>query len=155
MSDLYQDDGEDIFWPSDASCAAQEQDGLWSRFADRSNRDVVDSGEGLARTWETVRSYAERAGVDIDGVNVEVVDDPEVIRYLDLVEAMARTDAVGIQLGPAAFVDEETLVRTLAHERVHVTQYQQGRVDSDTERLEAEAYAAEDAYVRSWRGADQ
>ncbi|MCU7722221.1 hypothetical protein ODJ79_00680 [Actinoplanes sp. KI2] len=65
---------------------------------------------------------------------------------------LARTDSFGVQLGPAAFQDEETLVRTLGHESVHVVQYQHGRVTSVTGPLEDEAYAAEDGFVVTWRG---
>ncbi len=65
--------------------------------------------------------------------------------------AIARTDDMGIQLGPAAFQDPETLVRTLAHEAVHVQQYQQGVVNSITDANEEEAYAAEDGFVATWR----
>ena len=56
-----------------------------------------------------------------------------------------------MQLGPAAFQDEETLVRTLGHESVHVRQYEDGVVSTTTGPLEAEAYAAEDAFVENWR----
>jgi hypothetical protein len=64
---------------------------------------------------------------------------------------VARTDDLGVQLGPAAFQDEETLVRTLGHESVHVRQYEDGVVSTGTPALEDEAYAAEDAFVETWR----
>lgn len=155
LAEAYRDDAEDIFDPvADGDSAGGRQPDLYSRSPGRSNRDLLDNPSGLDATTETVRTYAEQAGVDLRDVAVEVADDPDVIRYLDYVGAMARTDALGIQLGPAAFVDEETLVRALAHERVHVTQYREGRVDTDTQRLEDEAYAAEDAVVERWRGAE-
>jgi hypothetical protein len=51
---------------------------------------------------------------------------------MDFQGAVARTDHLGVQLGPAAFQDEEILVRTLGHERIHVRQYRDGRVTSIT-----------------------
>lgn len=80
---------------------------------------------------------------------MESADD---IAYLDFQGAVARTDSIGVQLGPAAFQDEETLVRTLGHESVHVVQHHQGRVTTMTGPLEDEAYAAEDGFVATWRG---
>ena len=73
------------------------------------------------------------------------------IAYLDFQGAVARTDSFGVQLGPAAFQNEETLVRTLGHESVHVVQHQQGRVTTMTGPLEDEAYASEDDFVDTWR----
>lgn len=117
-----------------------------------SNREVAESDLGLPRTLDTVEHYARAAAVDLEGIEVEVVDDAETIDYLDYMEAVARTDHLGVQLGPAAFQDEETLVRTLGHESVHVQQYREGRItDSLTESLEAEAYAAEEEFVEHWR----
>ncbi|GAA2709533.1 WXG100 family type VII secretion target [Micromonospora olivasterospora] len=125
---------------------------LHSRAGTLSNREVMDAGgPPLPMSRETIDHYARLAGVDLDGVDVQVVTMPDDITYLDFTGAIARTDPLGVQLGPAAFQDEETLVRTLAHERVHVEQYRQGRVDSVTGPLEDEAYAAEEAFVDNWR----
>ena len=125
---------------------------LHSRSGALSNREVLDQDVGLPRTPETVQSYAELAGVDFRGAPVEIVESADDIAYLDFQGAVARTDSFGVQLGPAAFQDEETLVRTLGHESVHVVQYQQGSVTSMTGPLEDEAYAAEDGFVATWRG---
>jgi hypothetical protein len=125
---------------------------LHSRSGALSNREVLDQGVGLPRTPDTVQHYAERAGVDFRGAPVEIVESADDIAYLDFQGAVARTDSFGVQLGPAAFQDEETLVRTLGHESVHVVQYQQGSVTSVTGPLENEAYAAEDGFVATWRG---
>jgi uncharacterized protein YukE len=124
---------------------------LHSRSGALSNREVLDQGVGLPRTTETVQRYAELGEVDLRGTNVEIVESADDIAYLDYQGAVARTDDLGVQLGPAAFQDEETLVRTLGHESVHVRQYEAGRVTSMTGPLEDEAYAAEDAYVQNWR----
>jgi hypothetical protein len=125
---------------------------LHSRSGALSNREVLDQDIGLPRSPETVQHYAELAGVDFRGAPVEIVESADDIAYLDFQGAVARTDSFGVQLGPAAFQDEETLVRTLGHESVHVIQYQQGNVTSVTGPLEDEAYAAEDGFVATWRG---
>jgi uncharacterized protein YukE len=125
---------------------------LHSRSGVLSNREVLDQGVGLPRTPETIQHYAERAGVDFHGAPVEIVESADDIAYFDFQGIAARTDSLGVQLGPAAFQDEETLVRTLGHESVHVVQYQQGRVTSMAGPLEDEAYAAEDGFVATWRG---
>ena len=124
---------------------------LHSRSGALSNREVLDRNVGLPRTAETVRHYAELAGVDFHGAPVEVVDSADDIAYLDFQGAVARTDSFGVQLGPAAFQDEETLIRTLGHESVHVRQHLDGRVTTVTGPLEDEAYAAEDGFVATWR----
>jgi hypothetical protein len=80
-----------------------------------------------------------------------VVESADDVAYLDFQGAVARTDSFGVQLGPAAFQDEETLVRTLGHESVHVRQHQEDRVTTMTGPLEDEAYQAEDGFVAAWR----
>jgi len=124
---------------------------LHSRSGGLSNREALDQDVGLPRTAETVQHYAELAGVDFRGSPVEIVESPDDIAYLDYQGAVARTDSFGVQLGPAAFQDEETLIRTLGHESVHVLQHQDGRVTTVTGPLEDEAYAAEDGFVDTWR----
>ncbi|WP_216912440.1 hypothetical protein [Nocardia noduli] len=100
---------------------------------------------------DTIEEYARLAGIDLRGAKIEILDDADTISYLDFQCAIARTDAQGVQLGPAAFQDPETLVRTLAHENVHVRQYAEGKINSVTRGLEEGAYAAEDAFVETWR----
>lgn len=124
---------------------------LHSRSGALSNREVLEQDVGLSRTPETVHHYAELAGVDFRGSPVDIVESPDDVAYLDFQGAAARTDAFGVQLGPAAFQDEETLVRTLGHESVHVRQHQEGRITTVTGPLEDEAYAAEDGFVTAWR----
>jgi uncharacterized protein YukE len=125
--------------------------GLHSRAGALSNREVLNRNVGLPRTAETIQRYAELAGVDFRGAPVEVVESADDIAYLDFQGAVARTDSLGVQLGPAAFQDEETLVRTLGHESVHVRQHQEGRITTMTGPLEDEAYAAEEEFVAEWR----
>ncbi|GAA2909617.1 hypothetical protein Acy02nite_25100 [Actinoplanes cyaneus] len=134
-----------------ASPAAPRGVSLYSRPGALSNREVLEQDVGLPRTAETVQHFAEMAGVDFRGVPVEVVESADDIAYLDFQGAVARTDSLGIQLGPAAFQDEETLVRTLGHESVHVRQHEDGRITTMTGPLEDEAYGAEEGFVETWR----
>lgn len=133
----------------------EARDDLFSRPAALSNREVLEKDAGLPRTMETVDRYAELAGVDFHGAKVDILDperDADTIAYLDSQGAAARTDEWGVQLGPAAFADEETLVRALGHEATHVEQLRNGRLDTDVrEQWEQEAYAAEEQYVERWR----
>ncbi len=124
---------------------------MYSRSGALSNREVLEGNIGLPRTMETVEHYAHLAGVDLRAAKLEITEDADTIRYLDFQDAIARTDDLGVQLGPAAFQDEETLVRTLAHEAVHVRQYADGTISSRTAALEKEAYDAEDGFVATWR----
>ncbi|MEV4276891.1 WXG100 family type VII secretion target [Actinoplanes xinjiangensis] len=124
---------------------------LYSRSGALSNREVLEQNVGLPRTADTVQRYADMAGVDFRGVPVEVVESADDIAYLDFQGAVARTDSLGVQLGPAAFQDEETLVRTLGHESVHVRQHEDGRITTMTGPLEDEAYGAEEGFVETWR----
>jgi hypothetical protein len=134
-----------------ASSAAPRGVSLYSRSGALSNREVLEQNVGLPRTTDTVQRYAEMAGVDFRGSTVEVVESADDIAYLDFQGAVARTDSLGVQLGPAAFQDEETLVRTLGHESVHVRQHEDGRITTMTGPLEDEAYEAEEGFVETWR----
>jgi len=121
---------------------------LFSSGSAVSNADVVNSGIGLARTFETVSDVAARAGVDLANSEVKIIEDPEYLRYLDSAGACACApyELPGeIHLGPASFIDEETLAATLAHEAVHVLQYAAGYVPESggREAMEAAARAAE------------
>jgi hypothetical protein len=121
---------------------------LFSSGSAASNADVVKSGAGLARTLATVSDVAARAGVDLVNSEVKIIEDPEYLRYLDSVGACACApyDLPGeIHLGPASFIDEETLAATLAHEAEHVLQFAAGYVpgSGDLEAMEAAARAAE------------
>ncbi|ROT32291.1 hypothetical protein [Micromonospora sp. HM5-17] len=127
--------------------------GLHSRRTAITNQEVLRQGIGLPRTMETVLHHAELAGIDLQDVDVEIVEDTDTLRYFDFMGACARTDDLGIQLGPAAFVDAETLVRTLGHESIHVQQWRDNRVNSNVVALEEEAYAAEDGFVERWQRA--
>jgi hypothetical protein len=128
--------------PADQNQLAQLAE-LYSRTGSLSNREVVEQGVGLPRTQEMVELYTRLAEVDFRRAPVEIVEDADTIAYLDHMGATARTDDLGVQLGPASFHSEELLVRTLGHEAVHVRQYQEGRINSNTEPLEGEARGVE------------
>lgn len=95
---------------------------------------------------ETVQAVANKAGVNLEGVKVHIVEGSDEINYLDLQGACACTDPRGeMRLGPASFSTEEDLAATVAHELTHVQQYASGvEVSTATlTALEAEAEAAE------------
>ncbi|MFJ8913019.1 toxin glutamine deamidase domain-containing protein [Amycolatopsis sp. NPDC102389] len=133
---------------------------LFSRRAARSNQDILDSGDGLPRTQETVARTAEAAGIDLTGVHVQLVEAPEVIEYFDEVGACASTPpesgGTAIWLGPASFADVETLVAVLAHEMTHVRQLRAGITPTEQTResLEEEAEASEAPALERFRNHD-
>jgi hypothetical protein len=114
---------------------------------------MLTSGAGLPRTLATVRAIAARFEVDLEGIIIRIIDQhPEYadyIRYLDAESACACTPhelaGAQIDLGPASFYDDDTLARTLIHERTHVAQLRaHGPPDpSELPELEREAYASE------------
>jgi hypothetical protein len=120
---------------------------LFSRKPEMSNAEVLASGEHLPLTEETVRAHAAAAEEDLTGVEVVMVTDPVELRYFDDEGAAAcATMANGvpqIRLGPASFVDSDTLVATIAHERTHIRQFLDGRGNEDEQVLEDEAEASE------------
>lgn len=130
---------------------------LFSRTPAMSNAAILESGAGLPRTAATVEDVARRAGVDLTGTTVRIIEDPEYIRYLDYQDACACApfEAPGeMHLGPASFADEESLAATLAHEQTHILQYAAGREPNsgDLKTMEAEAYAAEQPALERLRG---
>ncbi|MBY8859882.1 DUF4157 domain-containing protein [Nocardia sp. CA2R105] len=121
---------------------------LFSRSASRLSKDIMESGDHLPITQETIEEYAAKAGVDLKGVNVHLGTSADDIRYYDAEKAVGSTTGNDITLAPSAFSDPETLMRTLVHEKVHVDQYASGtQIGTGTSAgLEAQAYAAEDAF---------
>ncbi|MGV9679422.1 WXG100-like domain-containing protein [Nocardia sp. NPDC003482] len=120
---------------------------LFSRMGARSNREIMESGDHLPMTQETIQEYARRAGIDLRGVRVDVANSAEDIRYYDMMGASASTGPGHIALAPSAFADEEALLRNLVHERVHIEQYAQGRIGSAVaDELESEAYRADEEF---------
>ncbi|WP_067570108.1 hypothetical protein [Nocardia acidivorans] len=137
----------------EAKTIEQEATQFYSRGGALSSSEVMAGNIGLPRTMETVEYYARLAGVDFKGAKIEIIadSDADTISYMDYQQAVARTDADGVMLAPSAFQDPETLVRTLGHESVHVDQYLDGAINSQTKALEEAAYGAEDDFVATWR----
>ncbi|MBF6520928.1 WXG100-like domain-containing protein [Nocardia farcinica] len=134
---------------------------LFSRGGARTNADVLENGGEVALSAESVIAYAQRAGIDLTGVDLYIVKELDEVRYLDFQDAVAVTPSelggAQIRFGPAAFADEETLVATIAHEMAHVRQLREGReLGTSTIRgLEDEAYAAEAPALARFRGDSQ
>ena len=115
------------------------------------------TGAGLPLTAATVQDVASRAGVDVSGTTVRIIDDPEYIRYLDYQGACACAPyeaPAEMHLGPASFADEETLAATIAHEQTHILQYAAGYEpgSGDLKAMEDQAYAAEQPALARLRG---
>jgi hypothetical protein len=129
---------------------------LFSRQGDRTNAEVLASGDHLPMTPDTIREFAHRAGVDLEGIDVNIANTPDDVRYYDSMRASASTGVspdgrININLAPSAFADEEGLMRNLVHERVHVDQYRDGRVGTgNTQELEDEAYRADEEFWRRY-----
>lgn len=129
----------------------------FSKNAPRTNADVLENGAGTPFTPENVTAVASRMGIDLSGVEVILVTDPEEIRYLDFMDACAYTpselNGQQMRLGPATFSDEETLAATVAHEYIHVLQQWAGEhLTRGLKELEDEAYAGEAPALARFRG---
>ncbi|MEV6135203.1 hypothetical protein AB0L63_03870 [Nocardia sp. NPDC051990] len=85
---------------------------LFSRMGPRTNQEVLESGNHLPMTQETIEEYARRAGVDLTGIRVDVASSADDVRYFDYMEASASTAPGHIALAPSAFADEQTLCAT-------------------------------------------
>ncbi|MGW0356297.1 hypothetical protein ACWDXV_19020 [Nocardia nova] len=79
-------------------------------------------------------------------VRLDIANPIDDIRHHDSVGASATTPSDHIALTPAAFVKEESLMRNLAHERVRIDRYAQGKVTSNvvTSENEDETYVADE-----------
>jgi len=126
---------------------------FFSRGGPRTNLDVIEHGGSLPLTRETIDDAARMAGIDLEGVDVQIALTPDDVTFLDSNGAIACADSVGILLGPASFTDMETLIRTLAHERTHVyqNQFKDVAAGGNLMELEDEAYASEQAFVDAWK----
>src|SRR5207245_24209 len=94
----------------------------------------------------TVQDVARRYGVDIHDVDLRIRSSH--IGY----EGVTGPDGT-VHLTRDAFRDEETLARTLYHERFHVDQLRRGlpypRTDADAYPYEQAAYGAEEQWWAS------
>ncbi|MET8778085.1 hypothetical protein AB0H49_08295 [Nocardia sp. NPDC050713] len=119
---------------------------LFSRSGSKTNKEILESGDHLPLTIETVREYAKKAGIDLEGVEINLAITPDDVAYYDWAGAGASAQGNSINLAPGAFASEEALIRNLIHERVHVQQFRDGRTgaSSSVRALEDEAYAADE-----------
>jgi hypothetical protein len=118
---------------------------------------MVDEGSFLQPQESVAREVARRAGVDLEGVTILVIDDPEYQKYMRSLRAIAVTPSeLGdqIHLMPEAFASMEALARTLGHERNHIAQLKlHGSPDTAACELWEEASRlVEDQYVAYLRG---
>jgi RHS repeat-associated protein len=114
---------------------------LWDSVPKATAAETIPFGRNMA----TVERVASRAGVGLDGVDVQIINDAQ----LEGRGLFGWTDGKQLHLYPDAFESEEQLVKTLGHERTHVFQVDTfGPVtDSATLQLnEAGARAVEDSY---------
>jgi hypothetical protein len=61
---------------------------------------MLANGGGLPFDAATVQVYAERAGVGLDGVNIQLLHTADDIRYLDRNDAVGFASNQTIYLGP-------------------------------------------------------
>ncbi|MCM3042805.1 peptidoglycan-binding protein [Paenibacillus motobuensis] len=122
------------------------------------NEEVLDMYRRTSNTGEfshlevpmqlrEVKRLAEQAGVGLDGVKIKIIRDPEM---LDVpFGGWANPNGREIQLYPNAFINEEQLIKTLAHERTHIFQvrtYGHAADDSMLRLFEDGAYGIEDTF---------
>jgi YD repeat-containing protein len=101
---------------------------------------------------KTVRSYASEAGIGLDGVKVRIVRDESLIGRG--IGGYTHPNGKSIDLYPDAFSSPEELVRTIAHERMHVYQtrtFGEPAGQIDLRLNENAAYGLEDSFVHYWR----
>lgn len=94
-----------------------------------------------------VKRLAEQAGIGLDGVKVKIIRDPEMIRLPHA--GWANPNGKEIQLYPNAFINEEQLVKTLAHERTHIFQvriYGEAKDIPMLDKFEEGAYGIENTF---------
>lgn len=97
---------------------------------------------------KAVKATAKKYGIDITGLKFSINRDEEMLSTP--MAGMADRKFPGrIVLFPNAFINEEELVKTLVHEKVHVEQIKQytaDYVDENIAKFEKEAYSVE----RNW-----
>ncbi|MDE7424552.1 MAG: hypothetical protein K2N51_12840, partial [Lachnospiraceae bacterium] len=81
-------------------------------------------------TMENVKMVCQDGGIDYSGIKIKIVDDPELLRGDFLGYTHPEGDIV--ELYPNAFINKETLVKTLGHERIHVMQIELYGAPQDT-----------------------
>ncbi|MGW7312722.1 ricin-type beta-trefoil lectin domain protein [Streptomyces sp. NPDC054865] len=85
------------------------------------NNGAEFSGLALSMNRKTVKQYAERGGVGLAGTKWKIVPDAESLK-LPAFYGTTNPDTKVMYFYPRAFESEESLVKTIGHERTHVMQ---------------------------------
>ena len=100
-----------------------------------------------------VIKVANEAGINLSGITVKIQRNPHLIAKN--IFGIAAVDQIGrIDLFPDAFKSKEDLIRTVFHEKIHVSQFEEYGVkfvQNNRARFETEAYMAEDAFIVNLR----
>lgn len=96
-----------------------------------------------------IREVAKDISVDLTGLALNLDANEEMLG--SGFAGLADFEKIGgITFFPDAFASREELIRTLVHEKMHVSQYREhgvAYVQEHRDRFEAEAYAAEDEFI--------
>lgn len=111
------------------------------------------SGLPVNMNLKTVKEFAQKGGVGLDGVKIKISRDPDLIGKN--VFGHASSDGKVITLYPDAFSSPENLIRTLGHERTHIFQFKTlGSPDGvgvGGHAFERAALDAEDSFIQFWK----
>lgn len=106
----------------------------------------VFEGLGVTMQKRFVQKIASKYGIEVSDLHIKIQRDAEMIK-LSICGSTDYKSIGRIDLFPNAFRDEETLVRTLIHERCHVLQLRkrgERYVQENLEEMEKEAYKFEE-----------
>ena len=154
---------------------ARKKDFLSNRITlgidNRNGHDIIKAGNGTLDRKERnigvfsvleipmqkryVVRIAQKHKIDLSGIIIKIQRDPAWLR--STVTGRADQKQIGrIDFMPNAFKDEESLLRTIIHEKVHVTQLLEHGADYVADHLaemEDLAYAIEDEWIaKNWKG---
>lgn len=100
-----------------------------------------------------VKRLAKDAQVDLEGLKIKIQRDEALLRLA--YTGSAASEQIGrIDLFPNSFKDEEQLLRTLVHEKVHVEQYKKygsEYVMNNREFFEKEAEKLEEEWYNEYK----
>lgn len=106
------------------------------------------SGLEIPMHLKTVKQVAKKYGIDISGIRFKIQRDEAFLHTKDDYYGSTDYDNIGrVDLFPKAFTDEEQLVRTIIHERLHVLQlrkYGKEYCLQNLDLIERQAYWFED-----------
>jgi hypothetical protein len=96
-----------------------------------------------------IRELAKKYNIDIKGLTLNIDNNPELLRFPLAGEAVPEKIGV-ITFFPNSFKNEEELVRTLVHEKVHVEQFRKHGsifVQNNRKQFEIEAEKIEEDFI--------